>query len=255
MAFTKSLSFETGPASPKTIAIGMAFVASVLLALATFDARNSYELDTVGVRTQGEVIQSVESGDDTQSAVFRFADEQGNFHTVVDRARSSYKRYDIGQKVPLVYSPNNPSGARKDGVVSIYLLPIIFGSMSVLFYGGAALVWRFRSNFQKDYEARRGRTIVTIVNTDGTVTQTTYSSVPVFRWTGIFLAGLGFVALLGALWLTSRGIGPDGQSLTASFLIYLVVLGGLLFVGAMGLLRHAKFLQNLEKRSDKTQDG
>jgi len=255
MIFRKFLSFETGPASPRTNAIGMAFAASVLLILTVVVGKISYELDTTGLRTQGEVVQIIEAQDGSQRAVFQFMDAQGQIHRVRDSTQSSFKLYDVGEKVPLVYSQDNPSDARKNNSAAIYFGPILLGAMSLLFYGGAALIWRFRSRFQKDYEARRGRTIITVVNADGSVTQTTHSSVPVFRWTGIFLAGLGITAWLGALWLGLQGVDPDGQPLKVGFVIYLGALGGMLFLGAMASLRHAKTLQDLENRSDKIQNG
>ena len=246
MFLTKFLSFKTGPASPRTTAIGMAFAASIMLVLAIVVGRMSYELDVIGQRTQGEVIQIITTSDDMQRAVFQFSDMHGQIHTVEDRSQSSYTRYEIGQKLTLVYDQENPSGARKGTRVSLYLGPVLLGLMSLLFYGGAALVWRFRSHFQKDYEARRGRTIVTIVNSDGSVTQTTHSSVPVFRGTGIVLAGLGIAAWLGALGVTFRGLVVVGQPLTISISVFLFVVGSLLLMGATASLRHAKFLQKLE---------
>ena len=246
MFLTKFLSFETGPASPRTTAIGMAFAASIMLVLAIVVARIGYELDVFGQRTEGEVIQIIKTSDDMQRAVFQFSDMQGQIHTVRDRSQSSYKKYEIGQKVPLVYDQENPSGARKGARASLYLGSVLLGLMSLLFYGGAALVWRFRSHFQKDYEARRGRTIVTIVNSDGSVTRTTHSSVPVFRGTGIFLAGLGIAAWLGALGVAFRGLIAVGQPLMISISVFLFVVGSLLLIGARASLRHAKFLQKLE---------
>ena len=48
MFLTKFLSFKTGPASPRTTAIGMAFAASIMLVLAIVVGRMSYELDVIG---------------------------------------------------------------------------------------------------------------------------------------------------------------------------------------------------------------
>ncbi len=61
MKFRKFLSFETGPASPRTNAIGMAFAASVLLVLAVIVGRMSYEFDSTGLRTEGEVVEIIEN--------------------------------------------------------------------------------------------------------------------------------------------------------------------------------------------------
>jgi len=224
----------------------MAFAASVMLVLTIVIARISYELDVAGQRAQGEVIQLIQSGDSMYRVLFRFSDAQGQVHTVRDRTQRSYKKYDVGQRVPLVYNQENPSDARIDSRFSLYFGPVLLGSMSLLFYAGAALVWRFRAHFQKDYEARRGRTIVTSVNSDGSVTQTTHSSVPVFRGTAVFLAALGIAAWLGALWFTFHGLIVVDRPLKISFSIFLVVLGGLLLLGATASLRHAKFLQNLK---------
>lgn len=227
----------------------MTFAASVILVIAIYAARMSLELDATGERTQGEVIQIIESTDGMQRAVFRFADKQGQIHTVRDRSQSNFNKYKIGEKVPLVYNQENPSGAWKNTRFSLYLGPVVLGLMSLLFYAGAALVWRFRCHFQRDYEARRGRTIVTVVGGDGTVNQTTHSSVPVFRGTGIFLAVLGVVAWLGAVGLTVRDVVVAGRPVNIGGLVYLVTVGSLLLLGAAASLRRAKALQELEYHS------
>lgn len=246
MIFTRFLSFETGPASPRTTAIGLAFTASVLLIVTTLVAKVTYEIDTTGERAQGEVIRFVETSDDMQRAVFRFTGANGQVHTVTDGTQSTHKLYELGEIVPIVYNPDDPGKARKDGAVSLYLAPVALGLMSMLFYAGAGIVWRFRSHLQKDYEARRGRTIVTTVNSDGSVTQTTHSSAPVFRWTGIFLAVMGLGAWLGALGVGMSGPEAQGTPLTIGFTIAFVVVGSLLLLGAAVSLRHAKFLRDRE---------
>ena len=69
---------------------------------------------------------------------------------------------------------------------------------------------------------------------------------PVFRGTGIFLAGLGIAAWLGALGVTFRGLVVVGQPLKISISIFLFVIGSLLLLGATASLRHAKFMRKLE---------
>ncbi len=245
----KSLSFQTGPASPKATVIGMAFAASVMLILTIIVAKIAYDLDFAGQPAQGEVIQLIKADEGMQRAVFQFVDSQGQTHTVDDDVQTSYKKYEIGEKVALVYRQDDPSGARTDGVPSLYFVPLILGLMSLLFYAGAALVWRFQPHFQKEYEARRGRTIVTTVNNDGSSTQATYNSAPVFRWTGMLLAGLGVASVLGAFWFTSYSPAPNERSLNIIFVPFFIVVGGLLLLGAMASLKHAKFLQKLEEPS------
>ncbi len=246
MNFSKHLSFETGPASPRTTAIGMAFAASVLLALMIFVAKIAYEIDSKGYRVHAEVIQFVAADGDMRSAVFRFTDAQGRVHTVTDSIKSSRETYKIGEKVRIVYSEDDPSVVWRDSVIWLYFAPAILGLMSLLFYGGAALVWHRRSHFQTDYEARRGRTIVTVVTNDGSIAQTTHSSVPVFRWTGVVLACLGVAAWLGALGLTLQGSSTDGRSLIINLSMMFFVMGSLLLLGAMALFRHSKFLRDLQ---------
>lgn len=224
----------------------MAFAASILLVVTIFAARVAHEFDTTGERVQGEVIRFIDYPDGTYRAVFRFPDAHGQIYEATDSITSSGKRFEIGEKVSIVYDGDDPSSASEDSAILLYLLPLITGVMSILFFGGAALVWRLRARFQKDYEARRGKTIVTTVNSDGSVTQTTHSSVPVFRWTGFFLASLGIVAWLGALRLTLPGFAAVELPQRGSLVIFLVVVGSLLLLGATASLRHAKFLQELE---------
>ena len=97
MKFSKSLSFETGPASPKTTMIGMAVTASILLVVALIVARWSYVLDTTGARVQAQVVRYIEAGDDQHRAVFAFTDHQGRRREVRDSLTSSRKTFDLGE--------------------------------------------------------------------------------------------------------------------------------------------------------------
>ncbi|NNC78046.1 MAG: DUF3592 domain-containing protein [Woeseiaceae bacterium] len=251
MKFEKSFGFQTGPASPRTTVIGMAFVGSIILIGTVYLTRFTLALDAGGLRTQGEVVSYIETSDGMNIAVFQFVAADGKVYQVRNRTRSSIKRYDIGEKVPIIYEPEDPSGARKDSVVSLYLGPVVGGVCSLLFYGAAALVWRYRTRFQKDYEARRGRTVLTTVNSDGTVTHTTRSSVPVFRWTGYFFAALGIAVWFGGVWFALHELDVNKQAFRFSHLAYLVVMGALLILGAFLSLRHSNYLQRLEDSYDR----
>ena len=246
MKFSKYLSCETGPASPRPPVIGMTVVASILLLLTLLAARMAYVLDTTGQRVQAEVVRFIDSGDDMHQAVFQFADAQGQVRAVPDIMKSSRRRYEIGEKVPIVFDKDAPTHVRKDSAFWLYFAPAVLGLMSMMFYGGAALIWKFRSHFQEIYEARRGRTIVTVVNSDGSVTQKSYSSVPVFRWAGIVLSGLGIAAWLAALVLIPQRGDMNGGSPTIGFSVFFSLAGSLLLLGAVALLRHAAALRKLE---------
>lgn len=246
MKLTKQLSFQTGPASPRTTAIAMAFVASILLVATVFAAYFFNQLHATGTRTQGEVVRYVETSNDMYSAVFQFADEYGQLHQVLDRVRSSRKKYEVGESVAIVYKPDDPTSARKVSTFSMYLAPVALGLASLLFYGGAALVWRNRSSFQKEYEARRSRTVVTVVDSDGSVRQTIHSSVPVFRWTARFLTMLGISVWIGGAWFLLRALEGNEQAIRLGVLVYIIVMGAALLLGAALSFRHASFLKRLE---------
>lgn len=132
MVYSKYFSFETGPASPKTTAIGLTFTASLLLAFGIFTAQLAYTLDKTGLRVQGEVIGFVESRDNMQSAVFQFSDERGQVRTSRDSLSSSRTAYVIGDKVALVYDKDDPNSVRKDTTFRLYFAPMCLGLMSLL---------------------------------------------------------------------------------------------------------------------------
>ncbi|MBT8101164.1 MAG: DUF3592 domain-containing protein [Gammaproteobacteria bacterium] len=250
MKISKSLSFETGSASPRTTAIAMAFAAALLLAAAVFMARIAHQLDVTGLRAEAEVVNFREMSDDMRSAVFQFIDAEGKIYRFTDSTSSTRKLYTVGEKVTIVYDKDNPSNARIDQPLTLYTLPLIFSLLSVFFFAGAALVWRFRSHLQKDYEARRGKTVVTVVSSDGSVTQRIHSSVPVFRWTGYFLGTLGTIAWLVLLvYLVLAAVTGEARLETVQS-AYFGVLGGLLLAGAWALLRHARYLQMPDRSSD-----
>lgn len=167
-------------------------------------------------------------------------------HTLAEGVRSSYKRYEVGELVPVVFDKDDPGRVRRDSTLWLYFWPAIFGLMSILFYGGAALVWRFRSHFRKDHEARRGKMIVTVIDSNGSVRQKSYSSVPVYRWTGVFLSGLGIAVWLGAVVFITQDSDAGERSLALGFFFFFLLIGGLLFLGASALWRHARALEKLE---------
>ena len=72
---------------------------------------------------------------------FTFRDETGGIHSVRSKVSSYSYRLDNTKPVELVYWPSRPESAREVTVVSLWLLPIICGGLSLLFSGFAVILF------------------------------------------------------------------------------------------------------------------
>lgn len=191
------IGFETGPAPPKvqimllgSVAIAWA-IASIWMALVSFD------LEKNGARAVG-IVTALEGNDKDVYPVFNFDDRQGRRQSV--RASFSFGEYIVGDRLNVLYPPDAPLKARIDTRLSLYFLPMLLGSLSVVFFAAAGLFFRYRGFFENDFAARRGKILTTTISPDGSATHSIRSSESLLK--GICLVfGLASVVFFGAaLW-------------------------------------------------------
>jgi len=103
------------------------------------------DLAAGGVRTQGTVIELVESRDSDGDYSYRprveFFAPDGTRHEFTGRVGSSPPSHSAGETVEVIYAPDRPDRAMIDGFFDRFLVPLVFGGMGSLFaaIGGGVL--------------------------------------------------------------------------------------------------------------------
>lgn len=87
--------------------------------------------------------------DDSPAAypVVEFTPVDGTPRKFRDSAGSNPPAYEVGEQVEVLYRPDSPEDARIKGFLSLWLLPLIFGGIGLVFTGigtGIALATRRR---------------------------------------------------------------------------------------------------------------
>ncbi|KJY41556.1 hypothetical protein VR41_12085 [Streptomyces sp. NRRL B-1568] len=75
--------------------------------------------------------------DDAPAAypVIEFTSADGTPRRFRDSAGSNPPSYKVGEQVEVLYRPNSPEDARIKGFLSLWLLPLIFGGIGLVFTG------------------------------------------------------------------------------------------------------------------------
>ena len=89
------------------------------------------------VLVTGEIIELAErknfSRDILYAPVFTFRDRTGETHTVLSSIARALPAGDVGDRIAILYDPDNPKNAEVNSFVSIWGLSIIVGSLGVIF--------------------------------------------------------------------------------------------------------------------------
>ncbi len=113
------------------------------IGITAFTGWRTVALVRAGEKATGIVVSLVsENAGNDRGTVFapkvRFTTHTGRTVEFVSPLRSAPARFSVGQRVPVVYSRDNPSHARIDRFVDLWLLPLVFGVSTV---GNLALYW------------------------------------------------------------------------------------------------------------------
>ncbi len=120
-------------------------VGLIFLAVGLFTANASIVSLRKGVTAEGRVtdIAARSTGnlgagaDYTYSPIVEFKDQAGTQHSFRSKISSNPPRYAPGDRVQVVYPPDNPARARVSDGFSLFFLPAIFGGIGFLF----TLMW------------------------------------------------------------------------------------------------------------------
>ncbi len=113
----------------------------VLLSLATTAQR--VELLITGVRGQGTVIGWRQSGSSppAYAPVFQFNARDGRTYTASSDFYGKQRDAVVGAQVPVVYPAEDPSSARIDAFVPLWVLPLVTGAVGAGFCVVPAIMW------------------------------------------------------------------------------------------------------------------
>jgi len=84
---------------------------------------------------------------------FTFSTPDGRLFTINSNNGTNPPEFKPGQQVTVLYDRANPSNARIDSFVQLWLLPLIFGSLGIFFVGSLWLISRFMSQQPKNQRA------------------------------------------------------------------------------------------------------
>lgn len=103
--------------------------------------------------TQGEVIEMVmrrSSDSTTYAPKYRFVVDGQQVYTVTSSSGSNPPGYEVGEKLQVLYNPQNPSDAKINSFMGLWFGPVLVGAMGLVFSLFAAvpayMFWRRRNN-------------------------------------------------------------------------------------------------------------
>ena len=130
--------------SRKYIAGMMIGGGSICALIALVSVLVSWHFVRSAARANGRVIQMVERDGEhgkLYAPVFIFRDSSGVEHTVHSVTASDPPEHRVGDSVGVLYSPQNPQGAKTDRFFSLWGLPFVTGLLAAFYLPLGLLVW------------------------------------------------------------------------------------------------------------------
>ena len=92
----------------------------------------------------------------------RFRTDSGQEFVFVSSTGSRPASFQVGERVHVLYSPDNPTRARIDSFGSLWVLPLVFGSLGLVFcsVGLGPLLWQKRAQQRDDWLRANGQRII-----------------------------------------------------------------------------------------------
>ncbi len=84
------------------------------------------------VRTEGIVVEMVAGGlgsHITNAPVFTFSDDSGVEYTTLSALDSTPPTYKVGEKITVLYDPDNPTNAKIEGLFGLWGIPLILAAI------------------------------------------------------------------------------------------------------------------------------
>lgn len=136
------------PRSARSLGLGLFLAAAVLLGVAGWLAADNLRFAERAARAPGEVVELVTSrgskGGTLYSPIVRWQPLEGEPRTLRSRTASSPAAFTVGERVTVLYDPEDPGEARIQAFSEQWLAASITGGMGTLFLliAGATLAFR-----------------------------------------------------------------------------------------------------------------
>ena len=91
-------------------------------------------------RTEGEVAALIRGGKGSSRPVVRYAVDGKPFE-ITGWMSTSPPAYSVGEKVTVLYNPENPADGRIDSFVERWLFPVVFGGVGALLLVIGVVIW------------------------------------------------------------------------------------------------------------------
>jgi hypothetical protein len=177
-----------------------------------------------GLRAEGTVIARQQTGSShkTYAPVFRFEASDGRTYVVSSDVFGRESAFRLGERVRVLYRPDDPQTARIDAFAQLWTFALVFGVVGAGFSLIPALIL---TNWM-----RRRRTSGDERDTEESLPVATDGASPGFRRAlGVILAGSGLVLLAVGLGVVARDSSSlDGQGVIVSSLGVLLAASGVL---------------------------
>lgn len=209
----------------------------VLLAVALAVAGSRVMLLSSGLHAAGTVVamRPSQATHPSFAPVFEFTAQDGESHTVISDVGGSEHRYAYGQRVDVLYPAGNPSAARIDAFASLWMLPLVAGTVGAGFSIIPAMV-------VTGWIRRRRQPGTPLQSTAGGNAD---ASAPLWvrRTLGVLLLGAGLALVASATGLLPASAGSaQGSAAMSTFLGIVLGASGLLlgqWTAADSRLTHA----------------
>jgi hypothetical protein len=116
---------------------GIGVVGLVLLVIGFVSFRRQLDFLRGAVSTSGTIVEPRGSGG---RPVFEFADRREHVHRVRGRVSHSHGSYHRGEKVKVLYRPENPESAQLDSFFECWFMPLFLCSMGTFFIGIGSVI-------------------------------------------------------------------------------------------------------------------
>ena len=83
----------------------------------------------------------------TYTPRFRFTDTAGHSHVLMSTYRTSPPEFTVGEHVPVLFLPGNPSSARLDRFWDLWLVPVVCAALGAFFTVSGYLLLRLEQWF------------------------------------------------------------------------------------------------------------
>ena len=95
---------------------------------------------TTGIVVSLREVQDEENHSVNYAPVFQFVAEDGQSYTISSDTSSNPSEFAVRQKVPVLYEPKYPMGAKIDSFLQLWLFPLIFGIIGLIAFA-IGYVW------------------------------------------------------------------------------------------------------------------